>query len=43
MDRKIELLGVPVRDIDRDHPWGRFVRFADPDGNGWALQQLPPR
>jgi hypothetical protein len=22
-------------------PWGRFVFFADPDGNRWALQQLP--
>lgn len=21
--------------------WGSFVYFADPDGNGWALQQLP--
>ena len=21
-------------------PWGRFVRFADPDGNRWALQQV---
>ena len=21
-------------------PWGRFVRFADPDGNRWALQQI---
>jgi hypothetical protein len=23
--------------------WGSFVYFSDPDGNGWALQQLPPR
>ena len=22
-------------------PWGSFVQFTDPDGNGWALQQLP--
>jgi catechol 2,3-dioxygenase-like lactoylglutathione lyase family enzyme len=22
-------------------PWGSFVYFTDPDGNGWALQQLP--
>lgn len=21
--------------------WGRFVTFTDPDGNRWALQQLP--
>ena len=27
----------------RDFPWGRFVFFEDPDGNGWAVQQLPPR
>lgn len=26
-----------------DLGWGRFVRFADPDGNGWSLQQLPAR
>jgi catechol 2,3-dioxygenase-like lactoylglutathione lyase family enzyme len=24
-------------------PWGSFVFFADPDGNRWAVQQLPPR
>ena len=23
-------------------PWGTFVYFNDPDGNKWALQQLPP-
>ena len=34
--------GVEVSDVD-DQPWGRFVGFADPDGNTWALQQLPPR
>ena len=22
-------------------PWGSFVYFTDPDGNGWTLQQLP--
>ena len=31
--------GVGASDID-DQPWGRFVYFTDPDGNGWALQQL---
>jgi len=31
---------VDVSDID-DQPWGRFVRFADPDGNTWSVQQLP--
>jgi catechol 2,3-dioxygenase-like lactoylglutathione lyase family enzyme len=23
--------------------WGSFVHFADPDGNTWSVQQLPPR
>ena len=23
--------------------WGRFVDFADPDGNAWTLQELPKR
>ena len=34
--------GVAASDID-DQPWGRLVYFSDPDGNAWALQQLPPR
>ena len=24
-------------------PWGSFIYFTDPDGNGWAVQQLPDR
>lgn len=32
--------GVDVSGVD-EQPWGRFVYFADPDGNRWALQQLP--
>jgi catechol 2,3-dioxygenase-like lactoylglutathione lyase family enzyme len=41
---RAELLerGVSVSDVDVQ-PWGSFVFFADPDGNSWALQQLPPR
>jgi predicted enzyme related to lactoylglutathione lyase len=34
--------GVAVTDVET-HPWGTFVHFEDPDGNHWALQQLPPR
>jgi len=34
--------GVPVSDV-QEFPWGRFVFFNDPDGNGWALQELPAR
>jgi predicted enzyme related to lactoylglutathione lyase len=30
--------GVDVSDVT-DFPWGRFVFFADPDGNRWAVQQ----
>ena len=31
--------GVEVSDV-QEFPWGRFVFFSDPDGNGWAVQQL---
>ena len=41
---RAELLerGVEVGDVE-EFPWGRFVFFADPGGNSWAVQQLPPR
>jgi uncharacterized glyoxalase superfamily protein PhnB len=34
--------GAEVSEIEV-MPWGSFVFFSDPDGNTWALQQLPPR
>ena len=34
--------GVDVSEVN-DLAWGRFVFFADPDGNKWAVQQLLPR
>ncbi len=34
--------GVPVSEV-QELAWGRFVNFADLDGNAWALQQLPDR
>ena len=34
--------GVEVGEI-QDFPWGSFVFFKDPDGNGWAVQQVQPR
>jgi predicted enzyme related to lactoylglutathione lyase len=34
--------GVDVSEV-QDFPWGSFVFFSDPDGNGWAVQQLPVR
>ena len=41
---RAELLerGVEVSEV-HDFPWGSFVFFSDPDGNGWAVQQVPPR
>ncbi|WP_433467463.1 glyoxalase superfamily protein [Spirillospora sp. CA-128828] len=30
--------GVEVSEV-QDFPWGRFVFFKDPDGNGWNIQQ----
>jgi catechol 2,3-dioxygenase-like lactoylglutathione lyase family enzyme len=35
VERGIDVQGVV------DLEWGRFVYFADPDGNRWALQELP--
>lgn len=32
--------GVDCDGVD-EQAWGRFVTFADPDGNRWSLQQLP--
>lgn len=41
---RAELLGrgMDVGEV-QVFPWGSFVFFSDPDGNGWAVQQLPPR
>ncbi|HEV8571465.1 MAG TPA: glyoxalase superfamily protein [Actinomycetota bacterium] len=32
--------GVEVSEV-QDFDWGSFVFFSDPDGNGWAVQQIP--
>jgi predicted enzyme related to lactoylglutathione lyase len=34
--------GVDVSDV-QVFDWGSFVFFSDPDGNGWAVQQIPAR
>jgi catechol 2,3-dioxygenase-like lactoylglutathione lyase family enzyme len=34
--------GVEATEVDVQ-PWGSFVFFHDPDGNAWALQELPRR
>ena len=33
-------LGVEADGVD-EQAWGRFVSFADPDGNRWTVQELP--
>jgi predicted enzyme related to lactoylglutathione lyase len=41
---RAELVGRGVEASDvQEFPWGKFVFFKDPDGNGWAVQELPPR
>jgi catechol 2,3-dioxygenase-like lactoylglutathione lyase family enzyme len=40
--RELKGRGVDVSDV-QEFPWGKFVFFADPDGNRWAVQELPPR
>jgi uncharacterized glyoxalase superfamily protein PhnB len=34
--------GVDVSEVQH-LPWGSFVFFSDPDGNGWAVQEPPAR
>jgi catechol 2,3-dioxygenase-like lactoylglutathione lyase family enzyme len=34
--------GVEVSEV-QEYDWGSFVFFSDPDGNGWAVQQVPAR
>lgn len=37
---ELKAKGVEVSDVDVQS-WGSFVYFSDPDGNTWALQELP--
>ena len=34
--------GVECSEV-QEFDWGKFVFFKDPDGNGWAVQEIPPR
>jgi predicted enzyme related to lactoylglutathione lyase len=34
--------GVEVGEV-QEFPWGRFIFFSDPDGNGWAVQEIQRR
>ncbi len=40
--RELAGRGVAVSEV-QDLPWGSFVFFSDPDGNAWAVQELPAR
>ena len=41
---RAELVGARRRgERDQPFPWGDFVFFQDPDGNGWAVQAIPQR
>jgi len=40
--RELAERGVDVSDV-QVFPWGSFVFFKDPDGNGWALQAMSHR
>jgi predicted enzyme related to lactoylglutathione lyase len=40
--RELSERGVDVSDV-QVFPWGSFVFFNDPDGNGWALQAMTHR
>lgn len=39
---QLQAAGVAAKGVD-ELQWGRFVSFADPDGNGWTLQQPVPQ
>jgi hypothetical protein len=49
MDLKLEVVVVPVTDVDRAKQFyqGRshtsFASFSDPDGNRWLLPQITER
>ena len=40
--RELVERGVEASPV-QSFPWGEFVFFDDPDGNGWAVQALPAR
>jgi catechol 2,3-dioxygenase-like lactoylglutathione lyase family enzyme len=39
---QLRSLGIEANGVD-ELTWGRFVTFADPDGNAWTIQELPKR
>lgn len=39
VEREFKSRGIDISPID-DQAWGRFIYFADPDGNKWAVQEI---
>jgi catechol 2,3-dioxygenase-like lactoylglutathione lyase family enzyme len=37
---ELQKRGIEVSEVEK-MPWGNFVYFKDPDGNGWSLQEIP--
>jgi predicted enzyme related to lactoylglutathione lyase len=42
---RAELVERGVSEVSevQDFPWGSFVFFSDPDGNGWSVQHISSR
>ncbi len=40
--RRLEEHGVAIEGGVQQAPWGRYVQFTDPDGNGLILQASTP-
>jgi catechol 2,3-dioxygenase-like lactoylglutathione lyase family enzyme len=40
--RELSSRGVTTSEV-QVLPWGSFIFFSDPDGNSWAVQQIPAR
>ncbi|WP_047889746.1 glyoxalase superfamily protein [Rhodococcus sp. ARP2] len=38
-EREFKSRGIDISPID-DQAWGRFIYFADSDGNKWAVQEI---
>jgi catechol 2,3-dioxygenase-like lactoylglutathione lyase family enzyme len=34
--------GLDIGEV-QEFPWGKFIFFSDPDGNRWAVQEIPRR
>jgi hypothetical protein len=43
VDLRLEVVQVPVSDVDRAKAFyvEQAELFDDPDGNGWAVQEIP--